>query len=371
MNWYDFSTGLFLGGDDNTAVLINGDVDGPIVSGGDSVVIMAITPNGYVYGDPDERIGLFGTNSHLVLNGGYIGLDVAFGSGDDLMVNFGYVDGDVSMGAGNDIFINDEILFDDYFLYGNVYGDLMMGSGDDIVLNSNTLGRVFLGDGNDFYSAITPLSAEDNYDHPFSSSGVIKGGRGNDTVYGGANDDIIFGGANSDVLRGNNGDDVLNGGNGKDLLQGGNGDDNLTGGKGKDVLKGGKGEDTMFGGSGQDKLTGGRGDDRMSGGSGADQFIFSGDSGLDVIVDFTSDDQVRLVGDRNAPFPVLTDAEVLASMQYEDGYAFLDLSALYKTYSPSRLPTEKDGVGIIFLGVEEGDLTGDNFYTYGDTLVIG
>jgi len=68
-------------------------------------------------------------------------------------------------------------------------------------------------------------------------------------------------------------------------------------------LVGGAGNDTLLGGPGRDRLDGGRGSsdsDVLEGGKGRDLFVFRGDWGTDVIVDFEAQDRLRL-REANAP----------------------------------------------------------------------
>lgn len=89
-----------------------------------------------------------------------------------------------------------------------------------------------------------------------------------------------------------------------DQLTGTSADNFLGGGGGDDLLVGGAGADTLDGGvaGGNDTLIGGTGYDAMWGGSGTDTFVFAdGDSraidttgaGVDVIGDFTANDELR------------------------------------------------------------------------------
>lgn len=173
-----------------------------------------------------------------------------------------------------------------------------------------------------------------------ASSNDIEGGSGNNKLDGGAGDDTLSGEGGDDKLVGGAGNDVLDGGTGNDLMTGGAGDDvyvldgandrieerkgdgvdsvqssqsfklernlenleltgtdpvNGTGNNGANVLLGngaanvlggGGGSDTLDGAGGGDVLIGGTGDDVLRGGAGADVFVFKGNSGDDVILDF-------------------------------------------------------------------------------------
>lgn len=80
-------------------------------------------------------------------------------------------------------------------------------------------------------------------------------------------------------------DDVAVGGTAGDDLTGGEGHDLLIGLSGADNLIGGNGYDSLVGGNGDDLLEGGAADDYLSGGEGFDTYKFSGDFGIDRIVD--------------------------------------------------------------------------------------
>jgi Ca2+-binding RTX toxin-like protein len=79
---------------------------------------------------------------------------------------------------------------------------------------------------------------------------------------------------------------------------------NITGTAGADVIVGGHLNDTVTGGAGNDTIAGGAGSDLLTGGAGADTFAFNSvvsqssdshfNSGLDSIVDMTSEDLIRV-----------------------------------------------------------------------------
>ena len=78
------------------------------------------------------------------------------------------------------------------------------------------------------------------------------------------------------------------------LIRGLGGNDTLTGGSAGDRLEGGAGTDTLIGGDGADILIGG---------AGADIFVLGAtNEGQDLVLDFTRDDKIRIdVADPNAP----------------------------------------------------------------------
>ncbi len=84
---------------------------------------------------------------------------------------------------------------------------------------------------------------------------------------------IIFGSNGNDTLHGGSGNDILSGGEGNDTLLGGLGDDCLFGGAGDDYLDGGAGANELYGGSGNDVLVFSASNTVMDGGTGIDMMI--------------------------------------------------------------------------------------------------
>jgi Ca2+-binding RTX toxin-like protein len=177
---------------------------------------------------------------------------------------------------------------------------------------------------------------------------ALQGTASANTISGLDGDDELFGYAGGDTLNGNDGDDELDGGAGGDMLQGGSGfdtasytsaqtevvinfstpglntgdafgdsyssieavrgssfsdnitgrvaaDDSVWGGAGADTVHGlggadqlfGEwGDDTLFGDAGADSIDGGIGADHLSGGADSDRFIFRGNFGNDIVLDF-------------------------------------------------------------------------------------
>lgn len=80
-----------------------------------------------------------------------------------------------------------------------------------------------------------------------------------------------------------------------DFLRGGEDDHEFDGGNGNDALDASLGFNFLVGGSGADRLNSGAGDDWLEGGSGCDRFVFEGQFGHDVIMDFDSrNDTIQL-----------------------------------------------------------------------------
>ncbi len=221
-------------------------------------------------------------------------------------------------GVGDDRLTGDD---GDNVILGNAGNDMIRGgAGADIILggagNDNLGGQ----DGDDL------LYGEDGFD-------TLNGGRGNNVLDGGARKDIlsvdsdagftrVFGGeadndadelkfinkgsldgvnviftdgeegsftfnnatargtlAGVEVVFGTSANDVFNASAsvGGVQIRAGNGQDTLTGGIRNDILSGEGGNDV---------INGGLGNDRLSGGGGSDVFVFSQNSGQDVITDF-------------------------------------------------------------------------------------
>jgi Ca2+-binding RTX toxin-like protein len=110
---------------------------------------------------------------------------------------------------------------------------------DDLVIASLPATYNGAGDPNDNDLGINPLGTTVNGSN--STSDILFGGAGNDTLNGLSQDDTLYGGS---------GNDTLNGGNGTDTLYGGSGTDGVNGDNGGDILIGGYGADTVNPGSG-------------------------------------------------------------------------------------------------------------------------
>ena len=118
--------------------------------------------------------------------------------------------------------------------------------------------------------------------------------------FGTNQDDFIVGGTGENVLFGAEGNDTLAGDRispeGDDKLFGGNGSDLLLGNGGNDILFGEAGDDSIFGQEGNDFIVGGAGFDELFGGAGSDIFALAPGQGVDIIMDFQSDDLIGLGG---------------------------------------------------------------------------
>lgn len=183
----------------------------------------------------------------------------------------------------------------------------------DFVRNTGTIiGDIYLDQNNDIYNGRSG-----------SLDGTIYAGAGRDLVNSGADDDVIYGQQGVDTLSSHGGDDLIYAGGSADVVYGGNGADMLHGQSGNDALFGGGQADTIFGGAGDDLIDGGRGADALTGGLGADSFVFSLDSGRDVVSDFSAgEDHIDL-----SLFGV-TFADIQAASNDTGEGLRIDLSAL-------------------------------------------
>lgn len=100
--------------------------------------------------------------------------------------------------------------------------------------------------------------------------------------------------AGDDILKGDANDNSLEGLGGNDILKGFDGDDILDGGEGNDVLEGGEGDDVLNAGAGNDVLQGGAGTDLLEGAEGDDTYIWSPESGIDVVRDYGGHDRLKI-----------------------------------------------------------------------------
>ena len=165
------------------------------------------------------------------------------------------------------------------------------GAGDDTIIGSEAGDLLSGGDGAD------RLLGGDGDDTLFIDAQDIEivGGGGNDiAVITSENNEtfelstsdveVVYGNIGNDVLNAANAENeiILHGGNGDDTLIGGAGDDILTGDDGEDILQGNIGNDTLFGGAGNDTIFAGDGNDVLIGGIGDD--ILHGGYGSDVYV---------------------------------------------------------------------------------------
>ena len=159
----------------------------------------------------------------------------------------------------------------DDILSGGSGADLISGgSGGDVIYGNKETDTIFGNDGAD-----TIFGGQNNGPETFNNGSSAKR-QGADVLDGGAGDDIIYG---------NHGGDSITGARGNDTIFAGQDDDTVFGGFGDDVLNGNRNNDRIEGGGGDDTINGGFGNDTLTGDSGNDRFVFTSDSGNDVITD--------------------------------------------------------------------------------------
>ena len=116
-------------------------------------------------------------------------------------------------------------------------------------------------------------------------------------------------------IEGNRLANVIIGGSGRNWIDGGKGNDTLTGGKGNDVFIFSKnsGNDVITdyetgdkikisGGDGNDTLKGGKGNDRLWGGDDDNVFVYAKGDGKDIIYGFEDDDMLKITGSFSASY---------------------------------------------------------------------
>ncbi len=159
----------------------------------------------------------------------------------------------------------------DDILSGGSGADLISGgSGGDVIYGNKETDTIFGNDGAD-----TIFGGQNNGPETFNNGSSAK--------RQGA--DVLDGGAGADLIYGNHGGDAITGGSGNDTVFAGQDDDTIFGGFGDDVLSGNRNNDRIDGGGGDDTINGGFGNDTLTGSSGNDRFVFTNDSGDDVITD--------------------------------------------------------------------------------------
>lgn len=268
----------------------------------------------------DQNDFLWGGSGNDTLNGddgddaldGGSGKDRLFGeNGNDRLD--GGDDADLLRGGdGHDKLVGDD---GNDTMYGDTGNDsLLGGDGADLMLGGRGYDNLVGYDGND----------------------RIYGEDQNDWVKGGSGDDSLYGGDGRDRLVADDGNDLLQGGTGTDRMAGGTGNDTLKGENGADLLRGDSGNDLLDGGAYQDTLIGGAGNDTLRGGSGPDVFVFSKNSGKDVVQDF------------DAGFD---------SLQF-DGLKAADLSV---TQQGGNTVISASGLQVTLNGVDQSDLSSDDF----------
>ena len=106
------------------------------------------------------------------------------------------------------------------------------------------------------------------------------------------------------------------------IIYGGDEKDRLAGSDRNDIIYGYRGNDRLSGREGDDILIGGEGNDILIGGNGRDLFVLSHDDGIDVIKDFTiNQDLIQLSG--NLKFDDLTIVQSTGARNRSSAHLYL------------------------------------------------
>lgn len=274
-----------------------------VSAGGGNDIVYGGAGHDVLFGEGGNDLLLGGDESDT-LDGGD-GNDEMYGSPEDDQLADGTGRDTVRGGEGDDLFLIQRDGHSDIFI-GDT--DAVQTSGNDTAWfnawNSGVTVNLTTGitsgeQNNNTLSGIENLRLTGHADHATgdSHSNRIEGENGNDTIEG-------MGGFDS--LEGDEGNDLLRGGAGNDRLMGDEGDDLLEGGSGEDRLIGDDGNDTLVGEDGNDWLEGATGDDQLAGGTGDDWYVFSGNWGTDVIVDFELGNDVIIIASGGLTYADLT-----------------------------------------------------------------
>lgn len=276
------SFGVVLSGNSGN-ITNSGEISG--VRGGVSMSgsSLLITNAGLISSPLGEAVamsGIAGASARIV-NSGTIQGSINETLGNTTLTNTGVITGDIDLGAGNDTL---------RLLSGSVTGEIKAGDGDDLLILGPGEFDVSGGAGTD------TLSAARNTVLGLDIEKLIL--RGGDDLRGTGNSD-------ANTLTGNRGDNTLKGLGGRDILNGGRGDDILIGGSATDAVR-----DTFVFNldCGADRIRGyqinGAGDDRIHLRSFVENGVFDDfadlkanfmrQSGEDVIIDLSGDDQVTI-----------------------------------------------------------------------------
>ncbi len=246
------------------------------IEGNDTIV--GTGGNNVLAGGPDEDIIVGGLGNDTILGG--LGDDQIRGAdGNDLI--YGQQGNTILAGnRGDDTLIGED---GDDTMFGGRGSDILVGGpGDDSLFGDDGNDTIFGNAGDDTIVGV-------------SGANVIYAGRGNDLVAGGEGRNTILGDDGDDTLFGNSDDDTMAGGDGNDQIRAGQGDDFLFGNQGDDTLFGDRGNDFLAGGQGNDYIVGSQGNNTLRGGGGADNFVLIDKPGLDIILDFNSAEDDRLL----------------------------------------------------------------------------
>lgn len=304
-------------GTNGNDTMYGGDGVADSVDGNDS--IMGNAGNDLIYGNAGNDT-LLGGNDQIFFG---LGNDTLFGGrGSD------YIEG----GGGNDSIAGGGGLAHPEDEADTIFG----GQGDDFIVGNG---------GDDFISGGSPSSQDANVQT--DGSDTIYGGLGNDTINGGgAAGDLLFGQFGNDVVSGGG---VVSTGAQTDTIYGGSGNDTLYGESENeaggadptfdpdaeidftaleifpDSLFGEEGIDVIYGGLGSDTIHGGAGNDILYGNEGRDIFAFTGNDGVDLLMDFQPQyDFIQVKTNINGT-GIATAADVIARATYTDDGLVINL----------------------------------------------
>lgn len=303
--------GLYIGNANHDLSIVN---SGQIESGSRAVNLdgdnVTLFNQGRILGTGDQRDGtvyLDGTADNITVNNqGTVDAGIA---GSGISVQVGAANG---LGDG----IDDLELSADIFNSGLITGrgDSNVPAGIRLFVGSGLTEATFSGD---ITNALDGVIASEQQAGILIEAGVIFDGliTNSGTISGGNGFAIDAEGALGSV-------DILNEGTLYGEVRLGSGDDRFlqvsTEGV---VVSGGLGDDDITGGSGDDLLNGGGDDDLLTGGLGIDTFIFEGNTGHDIITDFSISNDIL---DLNSIFDSLSDVLGASSQAGNDTLIELD-----------------------------------------------
>jgi hypothetical protein len=315
--------------------IVEGDQVLAVLDGG-STDLFAGEGNDSLEGDSRGNI-LDGDEGNDTLRGNNGDDELRGDQGDDF-ISAGLGDDTANGGSGDDqIFAGPGDAGDDRF-QGDTGSDVIGGgAGNDTLVGGTSDGSdedgsdtLFGGEGEDLL--VTGNFQDANNDGTASArevsgdgSDTAFSGAGDDTIYGVGGDDTLGGGAGSDNINAGDGndvifggvptegaasDDTLDGGAGNDEIFAGDGDDSVLGGSGNDLLFNGTGDDFVDGGAGNDTLFAGPGQDTLTGSADADTFAFAANSGVDVVTDFDTAEDILDFSELGAEVDLSTASNV-------------------------------------------------------------
>jgi Ca2+-binding RTX toxin-like protein len=259
-------------GDDGSNTLIGG--------GGADTLVGAGGNDSLQGGDGDD-----------LLDGSSGADDIAGGSGNDtadyslrgapVSVTLDDQPGDGQAGEGDNVHSDVDSIVggsgNDHLVGNSRNNNIQGGPGDDRIDGGLGADNMAGGPGIDTvdYSARTKpvtVSLDDQandgesneHDNVQNAIDIVRGGRGNDTLYGNDGSNTIYGGPGNDTITGYGGDDVLAGEAGRDHVNGGSGRDRIDGGadadtidardRYPDMVRCGSGHDTVSSDAKKDRL---------------------------------------------------------------------------------------------------------------------